>query len=260
MKYTIANLRKDFPNDDRCLEYIFKKRFPDAKGFNREKNTKRYTHQKGHKHIYPLAGTIFEGSTTPLTLWFHAMYLFSISKNGVSAKELQRQLGVTYKTAWRMANQIRKLMVQGTDKLTGIIEIDESMVSKHPAVGLMKRGGSVRVKATVNRSGQNILPHIVRNVETDATLHSDNNPIYKWLDRHYKRSWIEHSRKQYARDNVYTNSIEAFWSQVKRSIAGTHHHISAKHLQSYLDFFAFQHEHRTSSIHPFWVLLGRACQ
>src|ERR1700733_15401615 len=102
MKYTIATFKNDFPTDARCLEFIFRARFPEAKGYYLLKGKTRFTHCKGYKHISPLVGTIFEKSTTPLTLWFYAIYLFSTSKNGVSAKELQRQLGVTYKTAWRM--------------------------------------------------------------------------------------------------------------------------------------------------------------
>lgn len=139
MKYTVKHFRKDFPTDDRCLEYIFRVRFPEAKGFSREKATKRYTRNTGGKSVSPMAGTIFQDSTTPLTLWFHAIYLFSVSKNGVSAKELQRQLGVTYKTAWRMAAQIRKLMDQGDDKLSGVVEIDEAFISGTPVVGAVAR-------------------------------------------------------------------------------------------------------------------------
>ncbi len=260
MKYTIKHFRKDFPNDDRCLEYIFKMRFPGVNGFHQIKGKKRYDHQGGSKHIAPLVGTIFQKSSTPLSLWFYAIYLFSVSKNGVSAKELQRQLGVTYKTAWRMASQIRKLMAQDNDKLSGIVEIDEAYIERKPVMGAIERGGKVKVRAVESKSGAEIARHAIKNVSSDAHLMSDNSPSYIWLDKMYKRESVQHSNKEWVRGNVNTNSMEAFWAQVKRSIKGTHHFVSPKHLQSYLDFFAFQHDYRTSEGAPFLALLAKACR
>lgn len=259
MKYTIKNLRKDFPNDDRCLEYIFRSRFPQAKGFNRDKKTKSYKYQGGFKQISPMAGTIFENSSTPLTLWFHAIYLFSISKNGVSAKELERQLGVTYKTAYRMGKQIRKLMSQEGDKLTGTVEIDEAFVAKTPVVGAIERGGNVRTKVVERVTGGAIAAHVFKNVAQGSALMSDKNQAYKYLDRHYNRESVNHSI-EHARGTVHTNTMESYWNLVKRSISGTHTFVSKKHLQSYLDFFAFQREYRNSPVPPFLVLLAKACQ
>lgn len=110
MKYTIKDLQKDFPNDDVCLDYIFHKKYSEVEGYYRIKNRKAYSHKTTRHQIHPLSGTIFENSSTPLTVWFHVLFLFSVSKNGVSAKEVQRQTGVTYKCAWRMCKQIRSLM------------------------------------------------------------------------------------------------------------------------------------------------------
>lgn len=261
MKYTISRFRKDFPNDDRCLEYIFRTRFSkeEREGFYRVGKTKRYGYWKGYKSISPLVGTIFENSSTPLSLWFYAMYLFSTSKNGVSAAELQRQLGVTYKTAWRMATQIRKLMEQDGNKLSGTVEIDEANIGRHPVLGAIERGGKVRVRSVDKNNGSSIASHTIKNVSVDSILMSDSNKAYGWLDRHYQRKAVNHS-KEYVRGDVHINSMEAFWSQVKRSIAGTHHHISQKYLQSYLDFFSFQHSYRTSEVPLFLVLLGKACR
>lgn len=259
-KYTIKDFRKDFPTDDRCLEYLFKSRFPEAKGFSRESRTKRYTLNTGSESISPMAHTIFQDSSTPLTLWFHAIYLFSVSKNGVSAKELERQLGVTYKCAWRMAQQIRKLMEQGSDKLTGVVEIDEAFISKTPVVGAVSRSGKVRVKVVPRATGGSIAGHVFRNVSAESKLMSDKNQAYKYLDRHYARESVDHSKKEYTRGNVHTNTMDSFWGSVKRSIRGTHTFVSPKHLQSYLDFFSFHYECRNSSLHPFWVLLNRACR
>src|SRR5437870_4718856 len=119
--YSIKTLREEFPTDDSCLEYIFKTKYPSVKGYYRIRKRKVYCNVKGHS-IYPLKGTIFEKSKTPLTLWFYAIFLFASSKHGVSAAELSRQLGVTYKCAFRISHKIRGLMTQGTDKLFGTIE------------------------------------------------------------------------------------------------------------------------------------------
>lgn len=118
MSYTLMQFNIDFPDDDACLKYMFTRRFSDLvvcpkckqeTSFYKISDRKCYSCQNCGYHIYPLAGTIFHKSPTPLKLWFYAIFLFSASKGGVSAKELQRQLGVTYKTAWRMAKQIRRL-------------------------------------------------------------------------------------------------------------------------------------------------------
>ena len=109
MKYSMKHFREEFPDNEACLDYIFRIKHPNkVSDYYKVKDRKCYEDVSGHQ-IHHLRGTIFEKSSTPLTLWFHAIYLFSASKNGVSAKELERQLGVTYKTAWRIANQIKKL-------------------------------------------------------------------------------------------------------------------------------------------------------
>ena len=120
MKYSIKNFRQDFPDDKTCLAFIFKNRYPkglacpkcDRTSFVPVEGRRSYACACGYQ-VYPTEGTIFHKSPTPLTLWFHAIFLMSQSKNGVAAKELERQLGVTYKCAWRMAKQIRLLMGQG---------------------------------------------------------------------------------------------------------------------------------------------------
>lgn len=258
MKYTIKHFRKDFPTEERCLKYIFATRFPTLKGFYPIKGRRDFVEGKTGKHISPLVNTIFENSSTPLYLWFFAIYLFSNSKNGVSAKELQRQLGVSYPTALRMGRQIRKLMKDDSSKLDGVVELDETFISKTPVLGAIERGGNVRVKAAPKSNGITIAMHVINNIKPGAQLRTDENKSYMWLDRHYERQSVNHS-KEYVRGDVHINSMEGFWSQVKRSIHGTHHYVSPKHLQSYLDFFSFQHLYRTSEAPPFLILLQRAC-
>lgn len=137
MKYTIKNLRNDFPNDETCLDFIFKNRWPkgltcpncEKKDFYHVRGRKSYACKCGYQ-VSPTEGTIFHKSSTPLTLWFHAIFLMSQSKNGVAAKELERQLGVTYKCAWRMAKKIRLLMSDDDGPLgdNEIVELDETYV------------------------------------------------------------------------------------------------------------------------------------
>src|SRR5262245_52532312 len=121
---TLRDFNRAFPDEEACLLYILRRKYPRKKWY-RIRGRKAFVDRRG-KQIYPLKGTIFEKSRTPLRSWFYAIYLFSVSKNGVAAKELQRTLGVTYKTAWRMAKQIRTLMGPEDAQLQGTVEVDET--------------------------------------------------------------------------------------------------------------------------------------
>lgn len=263
--YSIKDFRKEFSTERACLDYIFAKKYPNLKGYYFVEGRKCYANSKG-KQIHPVKGTIFEKSSTPLTLWFFALYLFSVSKNGVSAKELQRQLGVTYKTAWRIGKQIRSLMTQGDDKLFGTVEVDETyiggtrrlkvkMENKKPIIGLVERKGRLKANIIPNRETHTILNQVRDNVKRGSYLMTDDFRVYhKTPKMGYQRSGIKHSRKQYVRGNVHTNTIEGFWSQLKRSIDGTYHSVSKKHLQSYVDQFVFS---RNFSCRAFEELVAR---
>lgn len=273
-KYTIKDFKKDFPNDDACLNFIFAKRYGHLKNFKkyyRVKGRKCYAHSETANQIHPLAGTIFHKSSTLLTLWFHAIFLFSQSKNGVAAKELERHLGVTYKCAWRICHQIRKLMEQGGGKLSGVVEADETYMGgkkkrggkktvfeqKTAVMGVVERKGLARVTKLENLSNKGIIDYVCAKIERGSNLMNDEYSVYRYVDGIYKHKTVKHSAKEYVRGEVYTNSIEGFWSQLKRSINGTYHFVSAKHLQAYLDEFAFRYSHRFSSFHAFELLLAR---
>lgn len=273
MKFTIKDLRKQFPNDDKCLEFVFRAKHPTAEEYYRVKDRKCWAHKDTGHQIHPLAGTIFAKSSTPLTLWFHAIFLFSSSKNGVSAKELQRQLGVTYKCAWRMAHEIRKLMQQGDLRLTGVVEADETYMggkqkggkrgrgtNRPIVIGAVERGGSVKATHVKKAHASILATHTLKHVEGGTKLMTDDNPAYNWLDRHYDRSIINHRSKVYVRGDIYTNTIEGFWSQLKRSIRGTYHSVSRQHLQSYVDEFAYRYNHRASPVPMFLMLVARAAR
>lgn len=274
MKYTIKNFQRDFSSDDVCLDYLFAQRFghlEDFKKYYRVTKRKCYAHSVTGEQIHPLAGTIFHKSSTKLTDWFFAIFLFSQSKNGVSAKELQRHLGVTYKTAWRMAFHIRKLMEQGGGLLKGVVEADETYYgantkkhikgrgseNKTPIFGVVEREGSVVALAVPNVKASTVMPLIRENVQIGANLMTDEYPIYNRAGKEFNHQRINHGRKEYVRGDVHTNTIEGFWSQLKRSIDGTFHFVSPKYLQAYVNEFAWRYNHRSSEVHPFGILLSK---
>jgi transposase-like protein len=269
MKYTIRDFRKEFGTEDKCLNYLFKEKYPTAKGYYRVSGRKCWANAKGEQ-IHPLADTIFKKSSTPLTTWFEAIFLFSISKNGVSAKELERHFGVTYKTAWRMAKQIRSLMSDDKDLLDGVVEADETYVGgyrkgghggkgKTPVLGVVQRGGAVRTKVVEARETHLVLNHLKENIRRGTHIYTDQFGTYaKAVKLGYQHDSINHWKKEFARGDVHTNTIEGFWSQLKRSLNGTYHSVSPKYLQSYVDEFAFRYSQRISPVPVFQTLVQRA--
>jgi len=280
MRYTVAQFHKDFPSDDVCLQTVFENRYGDVTTcpkcavkdtkFYRVKGRKCYACMHCGYQLHPLAQTIFHKSETPLTSWFYAIYLFSVSKNGVSAKELERHLGVTYKTAHRMARQIRKLMADGGDPLTGEVEIDETYIGGHRKLaqkfnnksvvfGIVERNGQAKTTHVKTNGSRALLPVIVKDVAPGASIHSDEWRAYKTLERYgYSHTTVNHSKLEYVRGSAHTNTIEGYWSQLKRSIDGTYHSVSPKYLQHYLDEFSFRYNLRDVAVYP--VLLELAAK
>ena len=284
-KYTLLDFKAQFPDDDACLAYLFAKRYGQhgpvctcgkRDAFHRVTGRKSYACAWCGTQLSPAAGTIFDHSPTPLTLWFYAMFLMCASKNGVAAKEIQRQLGVTYKTAWRMAHAIRGLMDDDHDpekKLTGVVEGDEMYVGgvrrggkrgrgapgKTPVVGFVERGGEVRAKVIETVSTAKVFRHLYLNVERGATVYTDELAVYNYAQRWgYEHDRVNHGRKEYARGPVHTNTIEGFWSQVKRSIDGTHHSVSRRWLPRYVAEFSWRYNRRRATSPLFLSLAERA--
>lgn len=276
MRYTKKQFEAEYPNDDACLEAVFQNRFGDIEfcpscgaktKFYRVKKRQCYACMQCGYQLHPLAQTIFRKSRTSLKDWFYAIYLFSVSKNGVSAKELERHLGVTYKTAWRMAKQIRLLMAQEGAKLTGIVEVDETYIGgrghgrkwydkKTPVIGGVEKYGRANASVAYPISKTTAKAYLKATVEAGAILHTDENSIYRHAGENYSHSSVNHSDNEYARGNVHTNSIEGFWSQLKRSIDGTYHVVSPKYLQSYVNEFVYRYNLRDVAVCP--VLLEQA--
>lgn len=267
---TLKQFQSQFPTDDACLEHLFRTRYGQepvcpkcgqVNTFHRLKKMPAYTCNCGH-HIHPMAGTPFEATRTPLTTWFHVMFLFCASRNGVSAKEVQRQTGVTYKTAWRMCNLIRQYMgwVDGDRPLGGSgsgappVEVDKMFYGgkdkmgaddKAIVLGMVERGGDVITRVIPNRGGFAVTTRVVDHVKEGSTIHTDEARVYRYFARWgFSHETVNHSRKEYVRGGVHTNSVEGFWSNVSRSIAGTHVWVSKKHLQTYLREFEYRYNLR----------------
>ncbi|HEY5058025.1 MAG TPA: IS1595 family transposase [Gaiellaceae bacterium] len=212
-------------------------------------------------------GTIFEGSHVPLNKWLLAFYLLCSSKKGMSAHQIHRMLGVTYKTAWFMAHRIRYAMDQPpfTRALEGVVEADETYVGgkernrkrqdkqrktgrgtdKTPVVALVERGGEVRSFRMANVTGAEIKGAIRRNVARGARIMTDSFASYRGLGKEFaSHEYVSHSDGEYVRGDVHTNTAENYFSILKRGIDGTYHHISEAHLPRYLAEFDFRYNNR----------------
>lgn len=282
MKYTIKQFNEKFPDDDACLQYMFEQIYGfmtacpkcgvvDPK-YYRVRSKKAYECKDCGNQISPLANTIFHKSETSLRSWFYALFQFSVSKNGVSAKELERTLGVTYKTAWRMARLIRSLMQQSGNSLSGIVEIDETYIGgKHKRKGMldnktavigmvekMKGTGQVAAIATKRADASVALPFIRAMAKQGSEIQTDESKIYHRVKREYAHRFVNHSKEEYSKDGISTNTIEGFWSQMKRSIDGTYHCVSPKYLQNYVNEFVFRYNLRAELVFP--ALVAQASQ
>ena len=296
-RYTIANFHQEFPDDDACLDWLWRHLHAEdgatadcpkcekPRRFHRVKARHSYSCDTCGYHLHPTANTIFEKSTTPLRLWFHAIFLLSQTRCGISAKQLQREIGVTYKTAWRMFNLIRAhLMDEDDDEpLGGEVEVDETAwggkirasdrsraptsterrqeamarVSARPSIfGMVKRGGRVRARVVADRSMQTLEPILRENVSADAVLYTDERALYTRLGQNFaEHHRIKHKDGIYADGHVHTQTIEGFFGNVKRGLSGVQHSVSVKWLQTYVNEFAFKHNHRADGVPMFGVIL-----
>lgn len=271
---TVREFFKLFPDDESCLEHLFNVRF--GQGFEcpkcerdsrwyRIKAERAYSCQWCGHHLHPTVGTPFAKTRTPLQLWFYAIFMFTTTRNGVAAKELQRQLGVTYKTAWRMGHEIRKHMadVDGNDPIGGldkVVEIDETLIggtmkgfgggrhleNKTFLVGMLERGGDVVTKVVPDCRRATLWPVIEANVVKGTNLNTDELRSYIGISlRGYRHQTVNHTAGEYVSPyGCTTNSIESFWSQLKRGINGTHIYVSGKHLAKYASEFEYRFNRR----------------
>lgn len=207
-----------------------------------------------------LVGTIFEDSKIPLSKWILAFHLMCAGKNGVSAHELHRSLGITYKSAWFMAHRIRLVMERPplSDKLSGIVEADETYVggkakgkrgrgalNKTPVVTLVERDGAARSKVMKKVTAENVGALLTEHVDQHAALMTDGYPVYRKPGKQFaSHQTVDHAKGEYVRGDAHSNTVEGFFSQLKRSIDGTYHHVSERHLDRYLAEFDYRYSNR----------------
>lgn len=298
--FSIRDFFQRFPDDEACLNHIMEVRFGmrhkcgkcgknstfhRAKTHGQKKDSKTTKARRSFIcascgiHLHPTAGTIFQDSRTPLQLWFYAIYLFVTTRHGVSGKELQRQLGVTYKTAYRIGMKIRDLIAEDDDmsKLVGHVELDEAYVGgkrsgkrgrgatgKTIVMGMKEKGGRIRTEVIPNVKKPTLRDVTNRNVEKGSTVSTDELMSYGLLtDDGYKHGQVVHSQKIWKYYDYYTgewhdtNSVESFWKLFKASVRSTHIHVSNKYMDKYLSEFAFRSNHRDKQNAMFDLLISR---
>lgn len=285
MRYTFDQFRTEYPDDEACLKAVLENRHGTTcprcgvigVRWHPITGRKGFVCSECDRQIYPLADTIFRKSETSLWKWFYAIFQFSVAKNGISAKELERTLGVTYKTAWRMARQIRLLMGQDGDMLGGsgtIVQADEAYIggvrqkrymktrnqfaNKTAVIGIVedsKDDGRIKAFTTKQADATVTIPFLKQNIIPGSTIHTDESGIYSRVKRDFDHAFVNHSKYEYAKAGVTTNRIEGFWSLLKGSILGTHRAVSPKYLQHYVNQHVFMYNYRHGGV--FAAMIGR---
>lgn len=287
--FSVREFFARFPTDEACLEHIMVVRHGlrhtcakcgvvDAT-FHRLANRPAYSCAHCGAHVHPCAGTVFQDTRTPLTVWFYAIYLFVVTRHGVSGKELQRQLGVTYKTAYRIGMQLRKLIgsVDEFVALKGHVELDETLIGgrrhgpqarggrldKTIVMGLKERGGRMITEIIPDVKKPTLRKVVLMNVQPRTVVSTDEARGYGLLTGDdYVHGTVNHNQDEWTRLDEATGNyhhvahVESFWSLFKRSVKSTHIHISAKHMARYLDEFTFRSNHQEMGNAMFDLIVG----
>jgi transposase len=302
--YSLHEFQREFPDDETCLEYLWRERHsPDGEHAycpkcETERSFKRYATKQqrqswtctgcGH-HIHPTAGTIFAKSSRPLTDWFYVMFLVSSSRCGIAAKQIERELGCNYKTAWRMLNRVRnELMKQDNTPLSGEVEADEAYIggklhegerSRLRAQGKSNQGPATKTRAVifaaVERGGRMRAAMIGTSESQAATaraaratlrefvlpksmVFTDEFGAYNAISHRYTHRRIRHSQRIYVSGDVHTNTVEGFFGHFKTDVRGTHHSISKRWLGSYLNEWVWKWNRRDDDEAMFRQMLSNA--
>jgi len=261
-----------FGSEEICREYLEKLRWPEGVACLRcgslsvsEISTRDQFDCNDCRYRFSVtSGTIFDNTKLPLWKWFAGIYLMVEGKKGVSANQVKRTLGVTYKTAWFLCHRVREAMRElNASQLSGIIEIDETWVggkqrgggkghwhhtNKTAVVGAVERDGKIRLQVIHARDKRTLHGWIRKNVadETEA-IYTDEWPPYAGIgDDDTRHETVNHRAKEWVRGLVHTNSVENVWSLLKRSIIGSFHKVSVKHLERYLDELEFRFNNRNN--------------
>lgn len=285
--FTYSQFLETFPDNEACLVYLKEQFYADgtecpkcgkASKFHRIKGRSAYSCQYCGHHVYPTAGTIFHKSTVSLQLWFFAIYLMSSTRCGISAKQLEREIGVTYKTAHRMFKQIRTLLSDEDEPpLSGDVEVDESAYGGKPRayetrnqlgylrrsykptiLGMVERRGRVRPRVIEGRSTRPIHTAMREHVMPDSMLFTDEWDAYTTIAPEYRgHRRIKHTARIYVDGETHTQTVEGFFGLFKNGIRGVYHSISVEYLQRYLDEYAFRYNRRNSRTPMFWAMMER---
>lgn len=276
---------KKFPTEQAIVDYYIKTRYSKelphcnhcgsikVYSYSNEKMMKFFRCAECNRDFSIFKGTIFENSCTDLRKWFYAIHLFLNGKKGISALQLQREIGTTYKTAWRMLRQIRLAMGNKKKKddddddfMNTVIEMDETYIggkaeNKHMServaakgifeksvvFGMLERDKEVRAFVVDDAKRDTLMAKIYENVKMGSEIITDEHKAYYWLYSQFKHQVVNHSRGEYKKGaDAHTNSIEGFWSTLKRGVYGIYHHVSKKHLQLYVNEFAFRYNNRNN--------------
>lgn len=277
--FNLIQFYDSFATEEQCQKFLFEQRWSDGVTCPKcgEIGIKYYKLASGRMKCASCRnpftvrmGIIFEESPVPLRKWFLAIYLCTSLKKGVSSIQLSKYIGVTQKTAWFMLQRIRHVFETGSfEKLTGEVEMDEAYIggsdkykhhnkklrtltgkgaqghgsknSKAPVVGMVERGGRLRVIATKDTGSATLMNLARKNIAIDATIYTDEHMPYRTLPKiGFKHESVNHGVKEFVNGMASTNTAEGFWSHLKRGINGIYHHVSAKHLQLYCDEYTFR--------------------
>jgi len=274
---SILELIQAFPDEISCIKHLEKLRWngnavspfdPTSKVYKCRGN--RYRCKNTGKYFNVKTNTLFDNTKIGLQKWFLAIWLITSHKKGISSLQLSKDLKVTQKTAWFMLQRIRKCFgIENNNHLDNDVEIDETYVGgknknrhfakkvknaqgrgakdKTPVVGMVERGGKLNASKVNDVQAETLTAEIIRNVKKTASLHTDEWTGYKDVSKIYDHSIVQHGRGQYVNGKAHTNTIEGFWSLLKRGIIGIYHFTSKKHLQNYVDEFVFRYNTRKQS-------------
>jgi transposase-like protein len=267
---SILELIRAFPDEQSCIDHLEALRWngnvvspfnTDSKVYNCAGN--KYKCKETGKYFNVKTNTIFDNTKLPLQKWFLAICLVTGHKKGISSLQLGRDLDITQKSAWFMLGRIRQCFgINNDTKMDGEIKADETFVGgknknrhadkkvhgttddKTPVLGMIQRDGRLAAMKIPNTTTETISREIIKNVKEGAKLYTDEYTSYKSLQRVYDHQTVKHSQRQYVNGRVHTNTIEGFWSILKRGIFGVYHFTSKKHLQLYVDEFVFRYNSR----------------
>lgn len=268
---SILELIKAFPTEQVCIEHLETIRWNgnvvspfDAYSTVYKCKGNKYKCKNTGKYFNVKTATLFDNSKIELQKWFLAMWLVTSHKKGISSLQLGRDIDVTQKTAWFMLQRIRNCFgIENQSELNNEVEIDETFIGgknknkhfakktdgtdKDPVIGMLEREGKVIAKQIKNVKTETLTPEIIKFVNKDAKLYTDEWGGYNLVGTIYEHKTVKHSSGNYVTGRIHTNSIEGFWSLLKRGIIGIYHSTSTKHLQMYVDEFVYRYNTRNHS-------------